>query len=85
MITSDHKKKLKKLLKGDYSSDVIALLQAKKIFNKEGKPFSKAMIRSVFNGYVENIAIEEAIFEIYKSRKEAEKLIFEQRQSILAK
>lgn len=84
MITKEHKQMLKQLLKGDYTADVIKCLNEKGIYTQEGKSFSKGMIRMVYNGYAEHLPIEEAIFQVYKDRRETEKAIFQQRESLLS-
>lgn len=70
MITPEQRIQLKKLLKGDYITDVKEKLAKKKILSKNGTPYSDKMISHVFNGRYHNHAIENAILDVYIDRKE---------------
>jgi len=69
MITEVQRVKLKKLLRGDYITDVKKKLASRKIVSKRGAPYSDKMISHVFNGRYENSAIEKAILDVYKQRE----------------
>ena len=71
MITAEQKKELKKLLKGNYISDVKEKLACNKVITKKGTPYSDRMISHVFNGRYQNKDIEKAIFQVYLERKNA--------------
>ncbi len=69
MITKTDRRKLKRVLKNSYISEVLAELSENKVFNKKGNPFSVGYISNVFNGIKEDFRIQEAILEVYKKRK----------------
>ena len=71
MITAKQKLELKKLLKGDYISDVKEKLRLDNITSKKGTPYSDKMISHIFNGRYQNSHIESAIIEVYLERKKA--------------
>lgn len=73
MITPKQKLLLKTYLKNDYSDDVLDILAQRQIVSRLQKPYSKSMIRNVFNGKVEHLAIESAILEVYRLRMAAHK------------
>lgn len=70
MITKAQRTKLKKILKRSFIPDIQEVLKLKNILNKKGKPYSVAYISHVFNGLESNKDIENAIFEVYASKKE---------------
>lgn len=77
MITNDEKVILKEILRGDYVTGVVQILNENNIISNRGKAYSRSMIRRVFNGFASNIKIEHAIFALYAMRKaelEKEKL-----------
>ncbi|WP_422105541.1 hypothetical protein [Winogradskyella sp.] len=84
MITSEESKKLKELLKLDYTAEVLQTLKIKGITNKQGNAYSRGMISSVLNGHCEHAEIEEALFEVYRHRKQALKKTAAKRKRILS-
>jgi hypothetical protein len=85
MITNTEAEELKILLKKDYVGDVLKVLNTKGITNRAGVAYSEVMIRNVLNGYAENKAIEETLFEVFEQRKKALKKTQQRRNKILAK
>lgn len=69
MISTEQKLKLKELLGKKYSAKVLDILEAKKIYNRVGKPYSACYVNHVLNGRNENFDIEAALFEVFKERK----------------
>lgn len=69
MITSSQRKKLKKLLSTDYVSEVLEVLKKKGVTSKNNTEYSESTIRMIFNGHRENVDIEDAILEVYDTRK----------------
>jgi hypothetical protein len=69
MISKTERRKLKRVLKNRYATDVLKVLTENQQFNKNGAPFSRAYISHVFNGLNECEAIENAILKVYEQRK----------------
>jgi len=65
MIHKAQRKKLKEVLGHQYTEKVLKILKEHKVTNRRGTAYGKSMIRNVFNGLNENIAIENAILELY--------------------
>ena len=70
MITERERIELRKLFQGNYTSDVLLILNEKKIFNKNGSPFNVQYIRMVFQGVRKNQEIESAIWQLAVERKQ---------------
>jgi len=85
MINSTQRKKLKKVFKHDYSSDVFTLLMKRNIRTKAGNLISNNYIRQVFNGIRQNQHIEMAIFDVYDTRKKQLEKEITRRKIILNK
>ncbi len=83
MISKSERIKLKEILKEPFILEVIGILNKKKIYNKNGKPFSKAYISHVFNGKNANKEIEYAIFEVAEKRKEQQEKLISYKKSVL--
>lgn len=69
MISTKEKLILKEVLRGDYVSGVIKILEEGNILSNRGSVYSSSMIRRVFNGFACNLKIEQAIFSLYAQRK----------------
>lgn len=82
MIKLTQRKKMIKAFKGVYAKEVLARLNGKGILNKKGNPFSISYISLVFNGYNENIEIEETIIALYLEKIEEVKNISNKRKEI---
>lgn len=80
MITKKDRNKLKKLLGGTYTIEVIDILSKRGVLNKCGNLHSLSYISKVLNGVKRSDAVEDAIYELAK-RKKATK---EERKSILS-
>lgn len=83
MISSKEKNALKKILGEHYTSNVIELLEKKGIKDAFSKTHSSEMIRQVFNGYRENIEIEEAILEAASIEKKRQKELARKKKQLL--
>lgn len=70
MIKKTEKQKLSKYLKNVFIADVLRVLEDWGIKNVDGLPFSKSYISHVYNGREENEHVENALFVVYKERKE---------------
>lgn len=84
MITAKESKKLKELLRNNYTADVLQTLRIKNITNNRGKEYSRSMVTNVLNGETEHKGIEDALFEVYEERKIALEKEKERRREILA-
>lgn len=82
MITLAQRKKMKKVFKNKYSKSVQELLNQKGVVSKKEKPFSISYISLVFNGYNENIEIEESIIKLYQDKLAEIKKISNKRKEI---
>jgi len=70
MIKKEERILLKRLLGHNYTREVGFLLRLKKISSRRGSRYSASMIRRVFNGYAKNTEIENAILQVYATRKQ---------------
>jgi len=68
-VTKEFRRKFKENLgeKFEYTPKVSAILEEKKITNRNKKPYSSYSIRNVFAGLQNNIDIELAIFDVYEN------------------
>lgn len=76
MISKREKQKLKVALGNYYSAYLHKFLKDHNITNKDGTPYSKSMIRLVFNGFRENIEIEQAFFKAAEEIAQARHIAF---------
>ncbi len=83
MIKKEERKELKKYLSSDYVSEVCAMLEENNILSRSGTFYSESMIRRVFNGYTENVGIENAILIVYQKRKDIKILESKVKRKIL--
>ncbi|MDA9111692.1 hypothetical protein N9J39_02310 [Flavicella sp.] len=70
MIKKEERILLKILLGHNYTREVGFLLRSKKVSSRRGTRYSASMIRRVFNGYAKNTEIENAILQVYATRKQ---------------
>lgn len=73
MITEKDRIALKTILGGHYTAGVLEILKQKHIVNKQQEPYSPKYIRMIYQGLRENLAIEEAIYELARKRKNRHK------------
>ena len=57
MISTKEKLILKEVLRGDYVSGVIKILEEGNILSNRGSVYSSSMIRRVFNGFACNLKL----------------------------
>lgn len=69
MISKAQKNKLKRVLKRSFIPDIQDILSKKNILNKKGLQYSVPYISQVLNGVESNKNIEDAIFELYHTKK----------------
>lgn len=69
MITKENKFKLIQIIGKHYSKKVATFLEHKGLINKEGRPHSESMIRSVMNGEKSHDEIEKGIYEFAANKK----------------
>jgi hypothetical protein len=84
MITKPQKEKLRVYLKKDWVPEVMETLSAQNIRTSKGKLYSESMIRMVFTGKIEHLAIEKAIFNVFKSRKESHEAYEREKEALLS-
>ena len=77
MITQTQNAILKEYLGHDYVNDVLEILSKKNVKTRDNKQYSAASVRAVFNGRLANEDIEDALLQVYSSRK----LQFEKREA----
>jgi|GEM_PF-1837681 len=85
MITKTERKKLKKYLKDDYSSEISSMLEEKGIRNRYGNPYTNQYIRVIFSGKRTNMIIEKMFFDLYNQRKEQVEQLKQIKENILNK
>lgn len=83
MITNTQRKRMAKRLGKAFIADVLQVLSEKQIVNEKGKPYEKTYVSHVFNGRHSNLEIENAIFDVYKKRKEEQQKINVARKNAL--
>lgn len=71
MITNSEKLKYKVFLGHRYTSKIQEVLNDRKEYDVNGKPFKKGMIRQVFNGLTAHSVIENAIIIAVNKEKRA--------------
>lgn len=69
MIKEEEQKKLKILFQGHYTEDVLKILNASRIYNRNGQPHNAQYVRMVFQGIRNNKDIEAAIWQLAAKRK----------------
>ncbi len=69
MISKSQKERLQKHLKKDWIQSVFIELKRQNITSSRGTPYRESMIRMVFIGKIEHDGIEQAIFDVFESRK----------------
>ena len=84
MITKTERKKLKRILKGDYTKQVLEILDSNDILNGKGEPYSASTVKAVFIGRFENRDIEAAILEVYQDRKAQLEDLKKQKSNLLS-
>lgn len=85
MITKTERKKLKKYLKDDYSSEISSMLEEKGIRNRYGNPYTNQYIRVIFSGKRTNMIIEKMFFDLYSQRKEQVEQLKQIKENLLNK
>lgn len=85
MIKKTERTKLKRLLKRSFIPDVQQVLRDNNILNLKGNEYSTQYISHVFNGRETNIDIENAIFEVYQTKKQELAKMQVQRRNIIEK
>lgn len=83
MISKEQREKLKEVLGYHYTDGVLKILEEKKIYSRNGKPYGSSMIRNVFNGLNENESIENAIITLFIRTQEEIRKALEERNRIL--
>lgn len=83
MITETERKELRLLFQGYYAEDVLAILQEKKVTNRNGKPHNLQYIRLVFQGVRKNPDIEAAIWQLAGIRAQEKEQQQLQKEQIL--
>ncbi|QTE23913.1 hypothetical protein [Polaribacter cellanae] len=69
MITDLEQKQLRDLFKGHYTNDILKILNAKKIKNRNGNPHNAQYVRMVFQGIRNNADVEDAIWKFASIKK----------------
>ncbi len=83
MITKSQKLQLQQYLRKDWVPQVLQELDNDNITSSKGKPYSESMIRMVFIGKIEQLAIERAIFSVFLQRREEHLKLELEKQKIL--
>lgn len=73
MITNLERKKIRKSLGANYSSDVLQILCQRGVVNQLGNAHNSEYIIKVFNGKRNNEDVESAIYELVKREKAAKR------------
>lgn len=84
MITKKQKINLKSFIGNNYAKEVLDILNKKNILSRNNQPYSESFVRMVFNGYRENLDIEDAIFLLYKNRKRNYRVREEAKEQLLS-
>lgn len=84
MITKSQKEKLQVYLKNDWVPEVITELTKRGITTSKGKVYSESMVRMVFIGKIEHIAIERVIFDVFKKRREISEAYEREKEELLS-
>ena len=64
MISENDRTELKQIIGNRYTGKVKFILSENKDVSCSGKPYSIEFIRQVFNGHIENLDVELAIYEL---------------------
>ena len=83
MISPNEKLKFKAILGHRYVTKIEEVLNERGVLDTSNKPYSKGMIRQVFNGYSENFEIEAAIIEATKIQKKYIAKVQKQKSTLL--
>ncbi len=83
MISKEQREKIKKMVGREYAFQVAEILKEYGVKSRNGTAYSLSMIRNVYNGINENMAIESAIFELYMRKKKVKNEIEHARNKIL--
>ena len=84
MISPNEKLKYKAILGHRYVTKIEEILNERGVLDTSNKPYSKGMIRQVFNGYSENFEIESAILEAYRIKVKEVKAFERKKQKIIS-
>ncbi|MDM1441885.1 hypothetical protein HX056_00845 [Myroides odoratimimus] len=83
MISEDLTTRIKCVLGHRYTSQILDSLDKKRIFNTQGKPFSRSYISQVVNGIRENLHIEEVILDMCATKTKNYKKIVNKKKQFL--
>lgn len=83
MFTKEQTKVMKPVLGRRYTADVLAVLSTKGVTSRKNAPYNANTIRTIFNGEEGNLDIEEAILEVYETRKAKIDAIEVKKESLL--
>lgn len=83
MITKDIREKLKKRIGPKWIGKINAYLVEERIYNRYDKPYSSVYISRVFNGTVENVIMEAAIWDFAEKRKQEDEAEALRKKTIL--
>lgn len=83
MISTEETIKLKQIIGSTYTDDVLTLLNAKGIRNRNGHPHTAEYVRVVFIGLRSNQDIEAAIWELAQLKQAEAEEVIKQKNNIL--
>ncbi|MDM1378197.1 hypothetical protein [Myroides marinus] len=83
MINEDLTSRIKCVLGFRYTSQILEYLNKKRIYNTQGKAFSRAYITHVVNGIREELRIEEAIIELCDEKIKTHKNLLHKKNELL--
>lgn len=83
MINENQRVKLKKLLGPKYTSEVLKILDNRKVVNRIGGKYTSGSVRNVLAGKQENIQIENAIYDLAFSKRKVNNDLEDKRKQLL--
>ncbi|WP_299431514.1 hypothetical protein [uncultured Aquimarina sp.] len=83
MITEKQRTELKKILGNNYTKDVLKLLETRKIFNRNDKPYTTGSVKNVMGGQYEHQEIENAIYDCASDKQKRASELEEKRKELL--
>ncbi len=83
MITSKERAELKKHLGLRYTKGVLEILKKEDVISPSGESYTSGSIRNVLAGNQENEAIENAIYDYVKQKKEKTERLEKKRKELL--
>lgn len=83
MILPEETNQLKQIIGSTYTDDVLELLNAKGIRNRNGHPHNAEYVRMVFIGHRHNADVEAAVWELAQLKKAEAEEALKQKTNIL--